>query len=75
MVAVKRADENGEDKRPYIARLAEKCVATALEGDMQAMKEIGDRLDGKPKQQTELTGADGEPLLAGVDVRVVPTAS
>lgn len=26
------------------------------------MKELGDRLDGKPKQQTEVTGADGGPL-------------
>lgn len=26
-------------------------------------KELADRLDGKPKQQTEVTGADGGPIL------------
>lgn len=26
-------------------------------------KELADRLDGKPKQQTEVTGADGGPIV------------
>ena len=44
-----------------LARLAEKLFDMALEGDVQAMKELGDRLDGKAR--TEITGADGAPLL------------
>lgn len=39
--------------------------------DIQFFKEFGDRLDGKAKQQTELTGADGKDLfpamVAGAD--------
>ena len=26
------------------------------------MKEIGDRIDGKPKQATEISGPDGNPI-------------
>lgn len=37
--------------------LAEKLIEKALEGDVAALKEIGDRADGKPAQA--LTGADG----------------
>jgi hypothetical protein len=33
--------------------LAEKLVSMAAEGDMQALKEIGDRLDGKPSQSID----------------------
>lgn len=58
MVAIKRAGD--DDPRPYIARIAVKCVEKALEGDMQAIKEIGDRLDGKPAQSL-MTEAD-QPL-------------
>lgn len=54
-VAVNRQDLDTMDKRTMLARIAEKCVNAALEGDIQAMKEIGDRLDGKPLQQTEVT--------------------
>lgn len=31
-------------------------------------KELADRLDGKPKQQTEVTGADGAPLVTSIAV-------
>ena len=68
--AVMRRIENEEGKPQKIERLADKVVELALDGDMSAVKEIGDRLDGKPKQQTEVSGADGEPLkiiIAGRD--------
>lgn len=59
MVAIKRP---GEDGRSLLTAAAEKCAQAAAEGDLQAMKEIGDRIDGKPKQQLEHTGADGGPI-------------
>jgi hypothetical protein len=41
-------------QNPYDLKLcAEKLVAMAKEGDLGAIREIGDRLDGKPKQETE----------------------
>lgn len=42
--------------------LAEKFLAACDAGDLQAFKELGDRLDGKPKQQTELSGPDGSAI-------------
>jgi hypothetical protein len=41
-------------KRRLVA-IAEKCAAAAESGDMQAIKEIGDRLDGKPAQESTVT--------------------
>lgn len=51
-LVVFRDDVDG--KRRLIA-IAEKCAAAAEQGDMQAIKEIGDRLDGKPAQEASLT--------------------
>ena len=47
----KRADE-----------LAETLIGKALGGDMQAIKEIFDRMEGKPAQSMELTGDPEAPL-------------
>lgn len=55
--AVKRAvnrrldDEEGKPKK--LERIADALVEAALDGDIQAIKEIGDRLDGKATQQTD----------------------
>ena len=49
--------------------LADRLVDKALEGDVTALKEIGDRMDGKPKQQTELTGADGEAFVVRLEAQ------
>ena len=51
MRAVKRR-ESGKDPQA-IERLADKLVARGLEGDVSALREIGDRLDGKPVQGLE----------------------
>lgn len=58
--AVSRRMEGEEGKPQKIERLADKLVDMALEGDTQALKEVGDRLDGKPTQQT-----DGSLALSG----------
>jgi hypothetical protein len=42
-----------------------KQIAKALEGDTAAWEKINDRLEGKARQSTELTGADGTPLQMG----------
>lgn len=44
--------------------LAEKLVEKALEGDVQAIKEVGDRQEGKPAQT--LQGPDGSNLFRPV---------
>ncbi len=45
--AVKR---HAEGDLQALDRAADKLVLSAIAGDMDAMKEIGDRLDGKPAQ-------------------------
>ena len=42
--------------------LAEKLVKAAEDGDVVALKEVGDRVDGKAMSALEISGSDGEPL-------------
>jgi len=66
-------NQPGPDRRRRLLAIADQCVAAALEGKMDAIKEIGDRLDGKPAQEatithrhdvTELTDKDIEHRIA-----------
>jgi hypothetical protein len=50
-------DGDGETLRKIAAKLVDK----ATEGDLMAVKDVRDTLDGKPAQA--ITGADGAPLL------------
>lgn len=49
--------------RTALDRLAKSLIAAAEQGDMAAIKEIGDRLDGKSVQATEISGAGGRNLV------------
>jgi hypothetical protein len=51
--------------------VAETLFLAAESGEPWAVKELIDRMDGKPTQQTEITGADGESLLTGIQVTFV----
>lgn len=57
-----------QDDRKRLDKAVEKLLDQAAEGDMFAMTMIRDTLDGKPKQQTEVTGADGAPLLTSIAI-------
>lgn len=63
--AVKRAirTKYGKEWEQSLEELAAKLVEAADQGDLQALKEVGDRIDGKPKQQIEASGEGGGPLL------------
>lgn len=39
--------------------IADKLIEMALGGNLEAMKELADRAEGKPKQRTEFSGPDG----------------
>lgn len=43
--------------------IAEKLVIAAEAGESWAIKEVADRIDGKPMQQVEVAGEDGGPVL------------
>ena len=71
--AVFRRLEQAEGKPQKIERLADKLVDSALEGDIPALKEIGDRLDGKPAQAVQL-GSDPDHPLPDITFRIVDPA-
>ncbi len=70
---MRRSDSDKAKKR--IEVMADKCARMAETGDMAAMKEIGDRLDGKSPQYSEIAGKGGAPLTliveTGVPLRAV----
>lgn len=62
-LALNREADNAEGKptkKMYL--IADKLVDLAVDGDMQAIKEINDRIDGKPTQT--LAGDPEAPLFA-----------
>lgn len=64
--AIMRAlDKRGAgDRLKALDDLAEQLLNLCASGDLPALKEFGDRLDGKPAQA--ITGADGGDLIVRV---------
>jgi hypothetical protein len=61
--------------RDALEKACEAMLEKAEDGDVTAFREIADRLDGKPKQQTELSGPDGQPIPVQTIVNfVTPSA-
>lgn len=69
-LAVNRAD--GDAK--VLARLADRLVKEAMDGNISALQEIGNRLDGKPAQAVEHSGPDGE-AIEFIERRIVDPAN
>jgi len=67
--AVFRKSDTVEGKK-RIEVMADKCARMAETGDMAAIKEIGDRLDGKSPQYSEIAGAGGASLTLVVETGV-----
>jgi hypothetical protein len=69
MRAVRRKFEGHDDKA--LEKIADAVVLAAIGGDMQAAKEIGDRLDGKPAQA--IVGDPDNPIKthSTIEVRIV----
>lgn len=57
------------DTRGLLDKAAEEVLLAASTGDMAAIKELGDRLDGRPRQAVEVTDTAGiaERLQAAQD--------
>lgn len=58
--ALAQYESDGVVRGEALRAIADKCIEQALEGDKDARKEIGDRLDGRPAQT--ITGEDGGPI-------------
>lgn len=54
-----------KDKKTFKRKVAEGLIRQAIKGDHSATKVLFDRMDGMPKQSTDLTtnGKDLQPLL------------
>jgi hypothetical protein len=65
------AQSDGEALR----KVAEALVIKAQEGDISAIKELGDRIDGKSVATTELTGVDGSQLPLSIGISFVEPTS
>jgi len=62
-------DADGKPTRK-LDLVAAKLVAIAMEGDMQAIKEINDRADGKVPQAV-IGDADEDPIMVSAIVRTL----
>jgi hypothetical protein len=54
-----------------LRRIAEALLTKAETGDINAIKEVGDRLDGRPQQAMEIGGPDGGPVQVTAIHRVI----
>lgn len=61
------------DRPTFGQMIAFKLVQTSAKGDMMAMRELLDRVEGKVAQKTQLTGADDGPIQAAITVEFVKT--
>lgn len=59
--AVNEIQKGDETKQKRLVHLARKLVEQAQSGDISALKEIGDRLDGKPANMTTLQSDPNNP--------------
>ena len=59
----------GEDHKA-LRRIAGKLLDMAEEGNLEAIKILGDRADGKPVQQQILSGDQDAPLIPIINVNL-----
>jgi hypothetical protein len=58
-----------------LRELAEKLIEKALEGDVSALREIGDRIDGKAAQQLIHSGDADQPVVGKIVCEIVKPGS
>ena len=67
-------DDDGQTTR-RINIIADNLVKAAIAGDIMAIKEVGDRIDGKARQQIDGPGDGGEHLITVIERRIVNASS
>ncbi len=68
--AVLRQAEKGKPTK-RLELLADRLVEKGIEGDVSAIKEIADRLEGKAAQAVTVAGENGGPVLHRVEVVII----
>jgi len=62
-MAIERAlEQRSKTRAQAMDELAAKLLSLCDEGDLSALRELGDRLEGKPSQQIDLGNANNEPF-------------
>ena len=70
-LALEIHDSLKDGDRLKLRRIAAKLVLMAEDGDMQAIKEVADRLDGKPPQSHTHGGDENRPFVHRIERAVV----
>lgn len=68
-VAVLREIDWDEKPRTKLEELADSLITAAKGGDISALKELGDRLDGKPAQAIVGGDEDDNPIRTITEIR------
>ena len=71
MRALETRDKSRLDGKRELDALAEKLLDLVATGDLAALKEFGDRLDGKPSQQVTLSGDEDNPIQVEGRIKLV----
>lgn len=71
IAAANQQVEGAPEGRRKLHAIADKLVALAEAGEVQAIKELGDRLDGKAAQQIVHSGDEENPVRVEKIVREV----
>jgi hypothetical protein len=71
---IKRVLIQDDVKGEKIRAIANKLIEKAQEGDMQAIKELGDRLDGKPNQSVD-ANITGDLTITKIERAIVDSAN
>jgi hypothetical protein len=66
---IRRAIAQSDPER--LRRIAEALLNKAEEGDLQAMKELGDRVDGKPAQSIAVGNEPGQEFVTKIVREIV----
>jgi len=68
---IMRLKELEGDNTRGLRKIAEELIMSAEGGDLQAIKEVADRLDGKPKQTLDANVSDARLSQAELDARII----
>jgi hypothetical protein len=55
--------KTADDEEGFLVKITKSLLGMAADGELAAIKEVFDRVEGKPVQAVELTGANQGPLV------------
>lgn len=76
ILALNREAENAKGKRTKrLTVIADQLVEKAMEGDVQAIREVFDRVEGKPAQKQVLVGSDEDDAIKFAQIVFKPVSN